>query len=517
MIITTGAASAEGLKGLQCGAVTSASLFVSLPHLSRLFLPLFLGLDPCTFFGNLSLGLDGCFHQRYEYVPTICPAVDEYSRRTVDDSSSLILYDPPSAWTSPSGNDAQAYMNSTFHGTSVSGATAKLTFTGTGVWLYGARQPHYGSFILVVDNEVSAYSNATASKAATGQLLGAVQNLELGQHVVTIMNGGSGPIDLDAIVYETVGQTQQGAPPQASGDPTSFNGASQTSSSSASTQSGKVSAKPHAITGSGNGDSSADTSSAPLTAVPIIASPDAPPPTTQVDTGAQNTGAPGTPNVGATPVPASPNALPSGSSQAERARDPTVTGTSQLKGGLPKSAVIGIIVGCAVAILLIAALLFMFLRRRRRARNGRRKTLLPSPILPLQDPEKESGYFFGGHGGTADTRGQYVEQSPQWRMSQTSSNTAATLGVYAPPPNGKDTKEMPTPPAPIFVRDSSYTSETATLNGDDDGYDIADLYSHMVSLTRSLRASFESHLCRALQDPGAPIRPPRPPELRLSV
>ncbi|EIW63626.1 uncharacterized protein TRAVEDRAFT_114117, partial [Trametes versicolor FP-101664 SS1] len=128
---------------------------------------------------------------------------------TVDDSSSSILYDPPSAWTSPSGNDAQAYMNSTFHGTSVSGATAKLTFTGTGVWLYGARQPDYGSFILVVDNEVAAYSNATASKPTTGQLLGAVQNLEMGQHVVSIMNAGSGPIDLDAIVYETVGQTQQ--------------------------------------------------------------------------------------------------------------------------------------------------------------------------------------------------------------------------------------------------------------------------------------------------------------------
>lgn len=100
-------------------------------------------------------------------------------------------------------------MNSTFHGTSVSGATAKLTFTGTGVWLYGARQPDYGSFILVVDNEVAAYSNATASKPAAGQLLGAVQNLEMGQHVVSIMNAGSGPIDLDAIVYETVGQTQQ--------------------------------------------------------------------------------------------------------------------------------------------------------------------------------------------------------------------------------------------------------------------------------------------------------------------
>lgn len=159
----------------------------------------------------------------------------------------------------------------------------------------------------------------------------------------------------------------------------------------------------------------------------------------------------------------------------------------------------------------------MFLRRRRRARNSRRRTVLPSPVLPLQDPEKESGYFFGGHGGTTDMRGQYVEQSPPSRMSQTSSNTAATLGAYAPPLKGQDTKGMPTPPPPIFVRDSSYTSESATLNGDDDGYDIADLYSHMVSRTRSLRAGFESHPRRALQDPGAPIRPPRPPELRLSV
>ncbi|KAI0665910.1 hypothetical protein C8Q78DRAFT_482108 [Trametes maxima] len=130
------------------------------------------------------------------------------SNVTIDDSSSLFLYEPRDAWTSSSGDDAQAYMNSTFHGTSVSGATCKFKFNGTGIWLYGAKKPDYGSFTLVVDDTVTTYDNATASDPTFGQLLGGVSNLKMGEHVATLMNGGTGPIDFDSLVFETVDPQQ---------------------------------------------------------------------------------------------------------------------------------------------------------------------------------------------------------------------------------------------------------------------------------------------------------------------
>ena len=99
-------------------------------------------------------------------------------------------------------------MNSTYHGTSDSGAIAKFTFNGTGVWFYGAKKPDYGSLILVVDDDVAAYVNATASETELGQFLFGASDLKMGEHVVSVMNGGTGAIDLDAIVYETVNQAQ---------------------------------------------------------------------------------------------------------------------------------------------------------------------------------------------------------------------------------------------------------------------------------------------------------------------
>ncbi|KAI9061784.1 hypothetical protein FKP32DRAFT_1575492, partial [Trametes sanguinea] len=126
----------------------------------------------------------------------------------VDDSSSLIVYDPPDAWQSLSGSAAQAYANATMHGTAVSGASARFAFNGTGVWFYGAKRPEYGSLIVLVDNEVSGYANASASSPEFGQLLGGVSGLQDGQHTVSIMNGGTGPMDLDAIVFESVDQQQ---------------------------------------------------------------------------------------------------------------------------------------------------------------------------------------------------------------------------------------------------------------------------------------------------------------------
>ncbi|KAH9895082.1 hypothetical protein C8Q73DRAFT_790264 [Cubamyces lactineus] len=449
------------------------------------------------------------------------------SNVTVDDSSSLIVYDPPDAWSHLSGKDAQAYANSTFHSTSDSGAIAKLTFNGTGVWFYGAKKPDYGSLILVVDNDVAAYVNATASGPEYGQLLVGASDLKMGEHVVSLMNGGTGPIDLDGIVYQTVDQSQpkavaHGIIAQSTSD--SPTAASTQVSSVDPSSAGGPSATPNVATASSSNNDPEQNAPAQSSTASPNADPSETPTgiTTQAESTPQSSDQTQTTEPAAAPaaVTASPNAAPTGpntSSESDATRQPiatpnavrpqtgqaehsgpTIAGTSKPHRGLPIGAIVGIAIGCAVLLLLIAAFIFLFMRRRRRIRARRRKTNLPSPILPLQDPDTEFGYFFRGQGAMSEKRDQYLGQS----SSRFSRDSGATLqGSYGGPYKEKDVTEMPTPlpPAPAYMgRGSTYTTDTATLNGPvEDGTDIADMYSHM--------------------DPGVPTRPPRPPDLRLSV
>ena len=127
---------------------------------------------------------------------------------TVDDTSALVQYAPADAWAHESGQDAQAYVNSTFTRTAVEGATAKFSFEGTGFWLYGAKQKDYGQYILILDEQVTRYDNAASEDAQAQQVLGGASGLENKQHTVVLMSAGGGPVDIDAIVYETTDQEQ---------------------------------------------------------------------------------------------------------------------------------------------------------------------------------------------------------------------------------------------------------------------------------------------------------------------
>ncbi|KAI0369665.1 hypothetical protein BV20DRAFT_1053044 [Pilatotrama ljubarskyi] len=428
---------------------------------------------------------------------------------TVDDSSSLILYDPPDAWSSPSGKDAQTYANATVHETVVNGASAKFTFNGTGAWFYGAKRPDYGSFVFVVDDEISGYLNSTSSEAALGQLLAGVSDLQMGQHVVMIMNGGTGPIDLDSIVYETVGRQQPKIVAHATTGRVAGGGESPSSQSFASSVSTQAAADANADLDPGTEDS--DTNASPSTSTDPAATttPVDGPSSVATDADSQSTAQSTlldpvlpSPNIVAPSLSdpsAPPNATANGlepTGQAERVSNSPIAGTSKAHRGLPMGAIIGIVIGCVMLILVIVALFLMFLRRGRRVKARRRKTALASSVLPLQDPDTEFGYFFRGQGAMAEDRNEYFRHSAQSRMSQMSGDT---LRGYGGPYKEKDVTEMPTPLPPVLVRDSSYTSETSTLNGDrvDEASDITDMYARM--------------------DPGGPIRPPRPPELRLSV
>ncbi len=97
-------------------------------------------------------------------------------------------------------------MNSTFSRTTVEGATAQFSFEGTGFWLYGAKRDNYGQYILILDDQVTSYANATSKDAQVQQVLGGASGLENKQHTVKILSAGGGLVDIDAIVYETTNQ-----------------------------------------------------------------------------------------------------------------------------------------------------------------------------------------------------------------------------------------------------------------------------------------------------------------------
>ena len=150
-----------------------------------------------------------------------------------------------------------------------------------------------------------------------------------------------------------------------------------------------------------------------------------------------------------------------------------------MSGGLPLAAIIGIAVGAAVLLLLILFLVWFCLRRRKAKARRQRDVALPSPILPLQNPDTEGGYFFGGRGGGPNPmRDKYLAQQPP-AMSQPY-GPGATFSGRASPYAGSGLRDMPRPMAPGAYRDSTYT-DTATLVSMDGTSDITDMYSKLVS------------------------------------
>ena len=96
---------------------------------------------------------------------------------------------------------------SSWHVASAAEATASLTFTGTGAWLYGANRPGYGQYNVIVDGNQAMTASAAADNDTFGVLLGGAGGLDYGEHTIMLVNAGSGPIDLDQVIFESkIGQ-----------------------------------------------------------------------------------------------------------------------------------------------------------------------------------------------------------------------------------------------------------------------------------------------------------------------
>jgi len=103
---------------------------------------------------------------------------------TVEDSSPLISYSPAGSWIDTPAGDALAasYSGSSFHTTSTLGATATINFNGTGISIFGGHRPNYGTFSLVVDEQLVTTGTAENTIASTHQLLGTISGLTNGPH-----------------------------------------------------------------------------------------------------------------------------------------------------------------------------------------------------------------------------------------------------------------------------------------------------------------------------------------------
>ncbi|KAH6914346.1 hypothetical protein BKA70DRAFT_663177 [Coprinopsis sp. MPI-PUGE-AT-0042] len=123
---------------------------------------------------------------------------------TVEDSSPLLTYLPAGAWQDSPTDDPliSSYSGTNFHRTNVEGATAAISFHGTGVTVMGGRRTGYGSFAATVDGRTIATGAASTSADSTQQILATVSGLALGDHQLVVTNTGAdgAQLDIDSII-----------------------------------------------------------------------------------------------------------------------------------------------------------------------------------------------------------------------------------------------------------------------------------------------------------------------------
>ncbi|KIK67160.1 hypothetical protein GYMLUDRAFT_81752 [Collybiopsis luxurians FD-317 M1] len=123
---------------------------------------------------------------------------------TVEDSSPLISYSPPGAWSDSSSNDTliSSYSGSSYHTTSTQGAAANISFNGTGITIFGGHRQNYGTYQISVDGQNVA-TESSAGQDAFQQVLGTASGLNDGPHTAVLTSSSSSPIDIDYVEIQT--------------------------------------------------------------------------------------------------------------------------------------------------------------------------------------------------------------------------------------------------------------------------------------------------------------------------
>jgi hypothetical protein len=141
---------------------------------------------------------------------------------TLDDGAPSIRYNPSNAWTDQSTSDCQVgtnsistatslmlslfqlYHDATCHVAQAQGASAMITFNGTGIWFYGAQKLGYGIFTIEIDGRQIQRASSSSSFSKPDFLMGGTGGLSMGMHtaVLTAKSEHNQYMDLDYIHVE---------------------------------------------------------------------------------------------------------------------------------------------------------------------------------------------------------------------------------------------------------------------------------------------------------------------------
>jgi hypothetical protein len=127
---------------------------------------------------------------------------------TVEDTSPLISYEPALAWTDSPQDDPLVPQSSasSLRTTSQPGATASLSFIGSGIWLFGSNGPQHGQYAVSIDDGPQLVFNGFAPTTTAQVPLLRAAGLAPGPHTVVITNLASvtqpSTLDIDFAVFE---------------------------------------------------------------------------------------------------------------------------------------------------------------------------------------------------------------------------------------------------------------------------------------------------------------------------
>jgi hypothetical protein len=101
------------------------------------------------------------------------------------------------------------YASSSFHAAKAQAASASISFTGTGVWFFGAKLPTYGTYSIAVDGQTVQQGSAQSDTAEFKAALGGVSGLSNGKHTAVLTSTNGVGLDLDSVIFESqIGATR---------------------------------------------------------------------------------------------------------------------------------------------------------------------------------------------------------------------------------------------------------------------------------------------------------------------
>ncbi|KAH9951536.1 hypothetical protein B0H21DRAFT_887942 [Amylocystis lapponica] len=492
---------------------------------------------------------------------------------TLDDTSANFTYGPSGLGWAVDNNSE--WYNSTFHLSTDGGAQASLSFMGDAVAVYGAVASQLANYTVTLDGRVSqSFSGASVSKLHSQTLLYFANNLGPAQHSLvltssTVQDTGKF-IGIDfATVYSVGGggggnlvvnsdAGMNGAVPPIGGP-----AAVSSAPSSASATSGRSTAT-SASTSSSSGSSFSSAASSASSSGSLSASASSASPTSNVAGSSTASSSSSAFSISAiTPTSSSASATPSQSSSSSPSASSASISSSAPAGattGIPKMTtnpsidqadagnnnsnisatgsdhrrssdlslpvVIGISVGSFAALALLLSLLACFVKHRRtQARNSKE---LPSPVLPMQDPDLEAGYGAdAGYGekkfaDAASKRATALTSTTRWsQASYESETTLAGHGHAHAPPQEKWQMVEPVPVLPLSVRnrgerESAQSESSLGSTFVEIPMDTAALYPAWAEQRQLTPGMSVAPGTPVLPGTPAPPRPVRPPTLELS-